>query len=264
MALGKLGYRLSDFSNFRAVYDELTDTVARSRHQFFADNLRNWFSVLDQTPDVKEIIARIESGIDIKAFLTAANATRGSFVGSGKLNWPNDWSRRLGTQLLLFREMAEGRIEGWQFAVDFVYEGNNLNDNVRALSDQVFSPFARDLRRYLQNEIEHNSIDIIPASDRTVTINHNSEQYRHVREALENVEIVLREANDYPDIEDKEQRIIEVSAGKRLLESVRVSAEAVKAVLLRPLIYLAKKFVDAAIGIAARIAVEAVKALIGL
>jgi hypothetical protein len=30
------------------------------------------------------------------------------------------------------------------------------------------------------------------------------------------------------------------------------------------LIYLAKKFVDAAIGIAARIAVEAVKALIGL
>jgi len=160
--------------------------------------------------------------------------------------------------------MAEGRIEGWQFAVDFVYEGNNLNDNVRALSDQVFSPFARDLRRYLQNEIEHNSIDIIPASDRTVTINHNSEQYRHVREALENVEIVLREANDYPDIEDKEQRIVEVSAGKRLLESVRVSAEAVKAVLLRPLIYLAKKFVDAAIGIAARIAVEAVKALIGL
>jgi hypothetical protein len=109
-----------------------------------------------------------------------------------------------------------------------------------------------------------NRIDIVPASDRTVTINHNSEQYRHVREALENVEIVLREANDYPDIEDKEQRIVEVSAGKRLLESARVSAEAVNAVLLKPLIYLAKKFVDAAIGVAARIAVEAVKALIGL
>lgn len=41
-------------------------------------------------------------------------------------------------------------------------------------------------------------------------------------DALETLERVLREENDYPDVGDKEERIAEVSVTRRVLKSVQV------------------------------------------
>jgi hypothetical protein len=43
------------FTNFRAVYDDLTDDVMPARHQFLPDHLRNWSRQIDETPSVSSI-----------------------------------------------------------------------------------------------------------------------------------------------------------------------------------------------------------------
>lgn len=67
---------MSDFTNFRATFDELTDDVMRARHQFFAEHLENWFSLLDGTPQVRVIVDRLQKGLDVKEFLAKSHARR--------------------------------------------------------------------------------------------------------------------------------------------------------------------------------------------
>ncbi len=87
--------------------------------------------------------------------------------------------------------------------------------------------------------------------------------YREAIEALEKLEQVLREANDYPDAEDKEQRIAEISAAQRLLKSGRVRVSAVIGLLGSGLLYLANHFVGTAIDRAATSVIEKLTALFG-
>ena len=61
----------------------------------------------------------------------------------------------------------------------------------------------------------------------------------------------VREANDYPDGDDREQRLAELDAGRSLLDAPLVRVEALREVLVKGLKYLAGKFVESAIGIAA-------------
>jgi hypothetical protein len=44
-----------DLTNFRAVFDELTDEVNRATYQFLPDHIANWFKTLDTTPRVAAI-----------------------------------------------------------------------------------------------------------------------------------------------------------------------------------------------------------------
>lgn len=249
------------FFNFRAVFDDQIDSISNANHQFFADHLRNWYSTLDETPVIKDVIAQLQSGVDIQKFLDEADKTGGSFVGSKRLAWPAERDKRLGMQLLLFREMAEQRIEAWQFAVNYTYAGKGLNENVRELVRQIFLPFVRDLRRYLEQASENSPS--IPAADRVVRLNHNSPQYQEAIVALETLERVLRETNDYPDAEEKEQNTAEISAGRRLLQSARVRVAALGLVLGPALEYLTKKFFDVSLGKAAGVAYDAIVALLG-
>jgi hypothetical protein len=62
--LSQLAGLLSESTNIRIVYDELTDAVSRSHHQFFRDHLRSWFGHLEETPRINEIVAQLESGLD--------------------------------------------------------------------------------------------------------------------------------------------------------------------------------------------------------
>lgn len=104
-----------------------------------------------------------------------------------------------------------------------------------------------------------------PASDRYVELDHNSREYQEATEAVERVIERVRSDNEYSatDPEDKEQRLAELEAGSTLLKSVRVRVTAVTAVLLSPLMYLAAKFLDTAVGEAASAALNFVKALLG-
>jgi len=63
---------MNDFTNFRAVYDDLTDEVAGASYQFLPDHLRNWFDRLDGTPQVAAIVGRLQHGLDFDGWVQQA------------------------------------------------------------------------------------------------------------------------------------------------------------------------------------------------
>jgi hypothetical protein len=247
-----------DFANFRAVYDDLTDEVMRSHVQFLPDHLAHWFRTLDTTSGVASKIQELQAGVDFdswKAELETSMRTERS------LPWPKEPEKRLAMQLMLFRSAAESgngdSIAGYGW--HFIPSGdNNFNNSARRFIDQVFRPMAAELRRYLEKEAA-----TVPASDRVVTLDHNSPKYRAATDALETLEDAITETNDYPDAEDKEQKISEISAARRLLQAVRVRVAAIGTLLATGLLYLATTFVNTGIGQAAKFAWEQIVALLG-
>jgi hypothetical protein len=107
--------------------------------------------------------------------------------------------------------------------------------------------------------------DGIPASDRIVTLDDNDPKVKKARQALDRVAEEIRKNNNYAETEpaDWGQRMAESEANKRLFAAPRISVETIKRVVLNSLHYLAKKFVDHAIGIAAATAIATIIALLG-
>jgi hypothetical protein len=254
-----------NFVNFRAVYDLLTDEVMNCRAAFLAQHLSNWFERLDNTPGIDEFVHTLEEALDFEGWQKEREETVGSFIGSGELRWPKGREKRIGIQLLLFRRIASEQMDAFDFAHNYFYPGTNrIDDTVRELTDQVFGPMARDLRLLLEERVAENESGDIPASNRLVKLDHNSPKYKEAINALEVLERVLRESNDYPDLVDKEQKIAEVSATQRLLQAARVRVGAVLALAKTPLLYLAKQFGNAGIGVAAKFAWEKIVAALSL
>jgi hypothetical protein len=253
-----------NFAKFQRAYDLLTDEVLRSDASQLPQHLGNWFERLDDTAGIADLISSLEEALDFARWKAEREASIGSMVGSGELIWPKGRERRLGIQLNLFREIASGRIDAFDFGHNFFYAGNNINANVSLFLEQVFGPMARDLRLYIEERVEEAEDGDIPASDRIVRLDHNAPKYKEAMDALATLERVLQEANDYPDAEDKDQRIAEVSALRRLLTSTRVRVRAVVVLAQSGLAYLAKTFVTAGIGAAAKFAWEKLVSLLHL
>ena len=275
-----------NFTNFRAVYDDLTGEVERSTEQFLPDHLENWFSLLDETPGVHEIVKKLEQtmfllfnrwlddimGIERPKFMVFAESLKQAREPTKpiELVWPSGRERRLGTQLLVIREIARRRITATAFGLRFLKDRTPETVGQDVIK-HIFSPMARDLRRKFEEELSGNDdaptpvlVEAsVPASDRIVRLDHNSPAYQDAVNALDKLEHTLRTANDYDDVEDKEQRIAEVSAARRMLDAARVRVEPF-ATLVGPTIrYLAKKFADSGIGKAAGSAWDALVALLG-
>ena len=102
-------------------------------------------------------------------------------------------------------------------------------------------------RREAQSPAEP-ELTVIPAADRVVRIDHNSLEYTTAISELDRLRDQLRGWNEYPDSEDKEQRLAELQSTKDLLGAVRVRADAIRAVAFGVLSYIGKKFADVAIG----------------
>jgi hypothetical protein len=121
----------------------------------------------------------------------------------------------LNDPLLLFRSAAEGGKGdvfagyGWRFTPS---QDPSIDNSAHRFIDQVFRPMAAELRRHLERELA-----VVPAADPVVSLDHNSPKYKAAADALEALEDTLTGTNGYPDAEDKEQKIPEVSAARRLL-----------------------------------------------
>jgi len=255
---------VSDFTNFRAVYDELTDEVNRARYQFLPDHLNSWFEHLDDTPQVAVVVNKLQDGQDLDAWYKHAENTRGSFVGSGTLDWPAGRENALGMRLLMFRACAEKKLDAAMIGHSFIYVGNNINDNAHAVIEQIFMPMASELRRYLEREVARaDTVPSVPAADRVVPLDHNKPEYQDAVESLDRLIKTLKESNDYADIVEKGQRIAEVSAARRLLDAALVRIEPLVS-LLRPIvIQFANELKDKLVTIAVSAAVAALIALFG-
>ncbi len=255
------------FADFRAVYDEVTDEVQRARTQFLADHLENWFAVIYQTADAKDLVQKLMnvSGywrwkLDLESTPIQTSFAPKHTPQKKTLKWPRGPENRLGVQLSLFNDIANERIQATEFGAKWL--PSDAKDGAQELIEQVFLPMARELRRYLQRMLADKPT--IPASDRLVSLDHNSPEFASTMEAIDNLERALTEANDYPDAEDKEQRIAEISAVGRLFKSGRVRVLAV-ATILRPLVtHLVTKFLDTGIGKAANALWDSATKLLGM
>ena len=240
-----------DFSNFRAVYDELTDEVGRARYQFLSDHLANWFQTLDTTPRVASVMRRLEASVDYAKW-------RQNLTSIGVITWPKDRDQAIAMKLQLFRSIAQKKEDVSRFGLSYTRRGRGKEENAHEVIEQIFMPMARELRRYLEGDLGE-----VPASDRVVRLDHNSGVYRQAIDALEKLEAALKGANDYPDPEDKEQRIAEISATRRLFQSTLVRVGAVVALLGPGITYFATHLAGSAIDKAASGVIDAITALIG-
>jgi hypothetical protein len=92
----------------------------------------------------------------------------------------------------------------------------------------------------------------IPASDRIVTLGHNSPQRLGALEKIDGLVKAVRETNEFPgSSEEKEQLLAELSAGRKLLEAVQVRLAALRATLQPALSWLMEKSAGAMLGKAA-------------
>lgn len=246
-------------------YDELAADVARSKYQFFPGNVQRWIDFLDRTPHFSDPIRReLEESADFKTWFEPYRMVAMGH-GSRAIEWPQEQANRLGIHVLLFRRFATGDIDPGTFALTILQSGKHINDGIADIVNQIFTPFARELRRYLQHRIVlRDSPTLIPAADREVALDHNSKNYTEATEGLDRLVEALEQTNDYPDAEDKEEKIAELSAGRRLLQAVKVRYVAVAGLLGPPLVWLTEKFAGSFIGQIADTVWQALKALVGL
>jgi hypothetical protein len=247
-------------------YDELAADIARSKHQFFRGNVKRWLDFLDGTaPFSRPILQELEGQVDFKAWFEPYRlAAMG--LGTRSLEWPQERPKRLGIQLLLFRNFSGGDVEPGTFALTLLHSGKHINDGIADIVSQIFIPMSRELRRYLHEvTVKSGGIALnVPASDRIVTLDHNSEAYIQATEGLDKLVEALEQVNDYPDAEDKEEKLAELSAGRRLLRAVKVRYAAIAAVLGPPLVWLSEKFAGGLVGQLSGTVWQALKGLIGL
>jgi len=93
----------------------------------------------------------------------------------------------------------------------------------------------------------------VPASDRVVTLGHNSAEQVEALEKIDELIDAVETANDFPgSIEDKELTIVELSAARKLFEFAKVRVAAATEILQPRLRWLIDKAGGALIGILAK------------
>lgn len=232
-------------------YDDVTNDVRFANRSTFQTNLDRWFEWGEELPRVSKVTSDLEAQVDLDAWLQAGKATMSSMVGSGQLSWPRG-AQRTAMQLALFRYFANNPDTYSGFYQIFMGGSTYYDDMLREILDQIFAPMSRDLRRIFTNSFiitgGNSDLFAVPASDRTVRLDHNDPDYKAMTRDFENLEDALRGNNDYSDMNDKEQRIAEVGAMRRLLLSVRVRTDTLISLVYRGLRHFAKSFADKVIG----------------
>jgi hypothetical protein len=251
----------NEVASFFDDFDHYASEVSLARHQDHARMLRQWFRTLEDAPEpLRSRIAWLRSKFSAERLSTEVIVQGRGMVGSGRLNWPDDLQGRLSSQLALLEALTEKEDSAWRFAMNFFpARSNNLNDIVSELNTHLIEPHVRELRRYLEKNadtpIRGSGQDEIPASDRVVSLHHNTAAHNATDAALEDVERSLLQSND-GDPEDKERVVAEVSAARKLLSASKVRVVALATLLGSALSWIASQFAETAVGKAAEWAIQ--------
>ena len=240
--------------DFLEQYDDLSAHVQNARHQNFSFALQRWLGAIEAFPQAQQLLSEIEGSLNYEDWFETADAPLG-MVGSGEIHWPINSQELMAAQIGLCRSFAKDKDFLPNFCMNFMYSDNDFNVMTSDVADQIFRPLAVDFRRALVRRFGKPLSPLerfaVPASDRIVAIDHNSPNYTEMIAAIGRVEQAIRESNDYPDDVDKEQRISELSAGSRLLQSRSVRFAALGTVLGGVLLFLVARFENLAVGVAA-------------
>lgn len=257
--------REDQFNEFIDELDEVSFSATQATDQLIDQHMKRWFVVLEDGPRfVSQFIRELERRLNWDT-LEETVFIENSGMGPDTLNFPDDQLDRLAVQLMIFRKFSTGEIESWRFADQFVYvRDGNINDTLQEFMYQVFDPFLTELKRALKKQFfNNNTLEqvAIPASDRIVSLDHNS---KHYGDAIEAINITAQEVtkSNSMDAETKERIRAELKAGTELLAPKTVKVPNLKVVLLVPLLWLVDEFAGTAIGPIAQRAIDAIITLI--
>ena len=241
---------------FLALYDDMSAEVTRAGYQTFSLAIQQWLSAIETEPRAAPVLAAIEAKLDFPRWY-GASPRMGGMAGSGVLPWPTEADLLLAARLGLVRSFAGSFQAVVEFSLNYMYSGPEFDSMASKVADQVFRPAARDLRRNIALALENAPAPpplIVPAADRTVTVDHNRPEFPEMIAAVERVERALHEANDYEDADDKQQRLAELAAGRQVLDAPKARWEVVKTVLGGALKFLAFAFGTVLLGVLANAA----------
>lgn len=142
---------------------------------------------------------------------------------------------------------------------------------VEGWDDQYYSDVARKLSYMPEvgngnDDKESESTIFAPASDRIVTLEHNSEQHREIVGAVDAVIEAVKGDNEYGNSypEEKDVTMAALAAGRKLLDSAKIRVVAIKASLLPVLKFLAETFAKETVKGLATKAIAVLLKLIGM
>jgi hypothetical protein len=223
--------------------NEIEMMATSADHQEIQRVLQRWFYTIDRSPD--PILALVSELIETTTLQSVNdNMVRiQNGIGNNQFVWPLDRQERLGGQHIFLRDASEDDFDFSKFLFSFYYEQHgNLNDASYQFVLRFFSTYIRELTRYLEMRLNG---DPVPASDRVVSVNHNSPKFKEIESSLAEVKKQVAESNS---LEDSERIQAELAAGEKILEPDTVRVSAVRLLLINPLSHIGKIVRDTALG----------------
>ncbi len=234
-----------DSEYFLDELEEVTNLAYDTGYADFPKLLERWFYLISDAPDsIASIMNEVISSTTIDSVMNDMLVEQIG-IGNNTLNWPLDKVKRLGGQQILLRAFASTDIDYEKFVGSYFrsFKGD-YNDASHEQVRKLFLPHARELDRYIRRRLEGGAI---PGSDRFVPISHNQPIVQEIIAGLENITNQLAGVND-GDPDEKAMLSGELSAGRRLMQATHVRLRAIAEIVVKPLRWIAKKFVDAGIG----------------
>ena len=131
---------------------------------------------------------------------------------------------------------------------EFESDGDPLRDPLGASLDQGAAPSGGD---HTQASEHHDEPELAPASDRLVTLDHNSAEYRETIAALSELSEEAKKSNEFGELfADPEDRVVilsQIDSGIQLLKNKKVIPAVVKRVLEYPVRFIKENMPGAAL-----------------
>lgn len=141
----------TDPHSISGVLERIRNTIGdlrRADYQTFDRHAERLARLLDADA-LREIVTELTEGLNLEAWLSAGESTRGGMVGGAKLRWPESKKEQLGLTILLARQFAGDSRKALNFAYEFYYNGKKITPNLQHMVSQVFVPFERDFSAYV-------------------------------------------------------------------------------------------------------------------
>lgn len=110
------------------------------------DLIRRLISPLDGRQELGFALAAKLPQVDFSTWYSERQATMGSMVGSGRINWPDTRPERVAYQLELLRAIAKGDESVTGYARLFAF-AHDYPESTYKFQEEVITPFIRDLTR---------------------------------------------------------------------------------------------------------------------
>ena len=197
---------------FKQINNAVLDLQA-SELQTYEYPLRTLGRLL-QNDGLAEANKELTKDVDFEAFINESPPSRGSFIGTGRLAWPDDPKKVLGLKLILIKKLSEDPDYAIQFGHTYYYSGNKVIAGLHSIVRQLLIPFFRDYKEYVLNRSSFSPRVISQASNKVFVV------YGHDGEARETVARFLENAGFIPIILHEQANM-----GRTIIEKVEANSD---------------------------------------